>query len=1029
MAIVGEAHIVVRAITTGFQRDVENSLKDVNGSVKNIGQDIGKDFSKSVSKGMGGSGGKSPFGELSKEAEHARSSFNKLTKAGYFLAPAISGAVGAVGDLVFGLFSIGSAVGSALPALAVLPSILIAIGQAGAVAKLAFMGVGKAVGALTKQKTGGGGNAAVAQKKAIADANKALARAYQDAADQMYDADLKVARAQNELTLAFAKGKEEIQQLGFSAEEAALSEEKAGIQLERAREALRRVQDLPPNSRARREAEIAFKEADLNYRESKDKVNDLAKQQAYAAATGVEGTKAVINAQQNLNDATTDQARAQRDTAQRIADAQVNLAAALNKTSTAAAAVNSAMAGLPKSAQDFARHIANLKPKFDELRAAAADGLFPGLTKAVDNLVTNLFPHLQTIIGNTAGAIGTFTEKFSAMLTTKGNLKIIDQVFAKDNVKIIGNMGDVATSLADAMIKILGAVSPIAVEFSGWLKNIADNLDKFISFKSANGELATFFQNSIQPAKDIGTAVKDTFVAFFELGKGAETAGLKIIKAFDGAMIKLKDFAKAGNSDGMFSEGEKGASSLETKFNNIADNFITIGKFAGEFAKALFDVAGNPGITAFFEKIMGLPGTFATLANKINSVMGAKFGDFVNELGTLIGTFTDTGGMSLFFDILTNALKVVNILFSNPVIASAFALLAALKGIALALGVIGTVSGFTGKVLFSSLMFIPQLINGQIAPLGGLNKMWAALRQEVVMLTYTLGIGLGPILAIVTGIAALVAIIYLAYQKSEIFRTSIKTLVDAVGVALNDAMTTINDAIKQVMPSFTGISDIFKKIGDYIGTYLVPFFQVILVGAIDFLAGVISGFIKIVGGIIKAFSDPIAGVKIILSGFVDFFKSVFLTPLVNLLKVADIFGAIPNGLKAAINKMIRMWNNFELELKIPTNTATKFLGIAGQGFTIQTPDVRELAKGGVVRPTPGGTIARIAEAGRAERVEPLDANGLSERDKAMINLFMNNSGGTNAGNTFNVYPSQGMDEQELANLVSRKVAWNMRIGA
>ena len=209
MAIVGEAHVVVRAITVGFQRDVEKSLKDINGSVKNIGENIGKDFNKSVSKGMG-SGGSGPFKSVSKEAEQARLSFNKLTKAGYFLAPAISGAVGAVGDLVFGLFAVGSAVGAAVPALVVLPGILTAIAQAGAVAKLAFMGVGKAIGALTKQQAGGGVGAA-SQAKAIADARKALARAYQDAADKMYDADLKVARAQADLTAAYAKGREELQ--------------------------------------------------------------------------------------------------------------------------------------------------------------------------------------------------------------------------------------------------------------------------------------------------------------------------------------------------------------------------------------------------------------------------------------------------------------------------------------------------------------------------------------------------------------------------------------------------------------------------------------------------------------------------------------------------------------------------------------------------------------------------------------------------------------------------------------------------
>jgi len=243
-------------------------------------------------------------------------------------------------------------------------------------------------------------------------------------------------------------------------------------------------------------------------------------------------------------------------------------------------------------------------------------------------------------------------------------------------------------------------------------------------------------------------------------------------------------------------------------------------------------------------------------------------------------------------------------------------------------------------------------------------------------------------------------------------------------------MATINDAIKQVMPQFNGINDVFKAIGDYLGKYVVPFFQVILVGAIDFLAGVISGFIKIVGGIITAFSDPIKGVKLILSGFVDFFKSFFLTPLVNLLKVADIFGAIPNGLKAAINKMIGMWNDFELELKIPDNPASRLLGIAGKGFKIETPYLRPLAEGGTVPATRGGMLSIIGEAGRPERVEPLDPSGMSKRDRALIDQIVKSRGGASgAGMVFNISPSQGMDETELANVISRKVAWNVRIGA
>jgi hypothetical protein len=74
----------------------------------------------------------------------------------------------------------------------------------------------------------------------------------------------------------------------------------------------------------------------------------------------------------------------------------------------------------------------------------------------------------------------------------------------------------------------------------------------------------------------------------------------------------------------------------------------------------------------------------------------------------------------------------------------------------------------------------------------------------------------------------------------------------------------------------------------------------------------------------------------------------------------------------------------------------------------------------------GGSLVNVAEAGQAERIEPLDENGLSKRDKALILAL---SGSSSGGATINVYPSAGMDERELANMVSRKLAFEIRKGA
>ena len=90
-----------------------------------------------------------------------------------------------------------------------------------------------------------------------------------------------------------------------------------------------------------------------------------------------------------------------------------------------------------------------------------------------------------------------------------------------------------------------------------------------------------------------------------------------------------------------------------------------------------------------------------------------------------------------------------------------------------------------------------------------------------------------------------------------------------------------------------------------------------------------------------------------------------------------------------------------------------------------------MAKGGVVLPRQGGTVVRVAEAGQAERIEPLDADGLSKRDKALIS-YLSGGAGANGGGagrpTINVYPTPGMSEIEVAHQVNRNLVKVIRRG-
>jgi hypothetical protein len=142
--------------------------------------------------------------------------------------------------------------------------------------------------------------------------------------------------------------------------------------------------------------------------------------------------------------------------------------------------------------------------------------------------------------------------------------------------------------------------------------------------------------------------------------------------------------------------------------------------------------------------------------------------------------------------------------------------------------------------------------------------------------------------------------------------------------------------------------------------------------------------------------------------------------------IRNIIKSILAPLAAIFNAIADAWNNSVGKLSWSVPKWVPFIG----GNQISAPKIPRIsiasfADGGVVFPQDGGVLARVAEAGKPERIEPLDPNGLSARDKALIDRL--SGPGTTVNITVN--PSEGMDERELAAIVSRQIAFATRRGA
>lgn len=189
-----------------------------------------------------------------------------------------------------------------------------------------------------------------------------------------------------------------------------------------------------------------------------------------------------------------------------------------------------------------------------------------------------------------------------------------------------------------------------------------------------------------------------------------------------------------------------------------------------------------------------------------------------------------------------------------------------------------------------------------------------------------------------------------------------------IGTLIPFVVQVADVLLKILRPAFDIVVFLLRDI-------VIPIFKAIagvFLGMYDAGIYVATGVIKAVHGIadiIVWLKDQFqAGVKWITDkwdGLVGFFAGI---PGKLKTAGAGMFDWIKDAFKSAINTVIGWWNSISFKLpKVSTP-----LGDIGGG-TIGVPHIPTLAAGGLVLPSPGGTVVRVAEAGEAEIVSPARA--------------------------------------------------------
>ena len=528
------------------------------------------------------------------EAANSFRSFNAIILAVVTLLPALVPVLAAVGGGLAALIPILGAVGAGL-------GIMLA----------GFSGIGPVIKGLSDVQKNAGQDALVMGKRirsaarGVEDAERSLANARQSAAQANADAARQVARAQEQAARATKAAKEQQINAERDYAKAQRDSKKAVDDLRAARKQAQEDLKQAADNRAsnaldvrqgvvdvfnatvrnsavqndgsstnldKEQAAIELARAQLSLKEARDEQKKLSEEKKKTDKAGVNGTDAVIQAQDNLTaaiqrqrdaqkavadaaaayhqaqvdgsravaDAVRNQQRTQASGTQSIADAQRNLTqaqedytTAVSETSTSIRNLNDALSKVGPAGERFARFIFGLREQAYALRNAIQEAMLPGVQAGLEAIIKTYGPQFKSFATRMAGVMGGLFKSAGKGLGNEPWREFFD-TYSKIAPKLLQEFGQTTGNWMGVYARFFTIAAPFAERLSLAMLDLSRNALGFM--QSAKG--TKFWNDFLTYASQVGPAVAQFFWnlvrALVAIGIALAPLGAVILNALDG---------------------------------------------------------------------------------------------------------------------------------------------------------------------------------------------------------------------------------------------------------------------------------------------------------------------------------------------------------------------------------------------------------------------------------------------------------------------------------------------------------------
>lgn len=431
--------------------------------------------------------------------------------------------------------------------------------------------------------------------------------------------------------------------------------------------------------------------------------------------------------------------------------------------------------------------------------------------------------------------------------------------------------------------QVVKAIDFMIEELDKWEKWFTDNKENILQFFIDLAEI-------VNAAWEVIKSFLDT--AWDKLGESISKLGEKLRNALDSLMDNTNENKPAiiewiqTELPGIIENGIKKIKEFwdalrgKESLNTVAENQGTVW---GEFLQILMDI--NFIIKALRPLITELVGAFAEFSKNelipwINEKLG-ELGLWLNQNKNKIAEFIDKiagatwEGFKIFVDLLG---KIIDYVVQNP--DSIFTFFKALIGLKVASWFVSTAAGI--GMAITGLKGLTGFVSGAGSTLSGLFGGGAAAATGAAATGAAAGAGtatgagtaaggaaaaggvaLGPILAVVAAVVALIAAIKDLWDTSESFREAIKGIWDNIVESFNSAKEKISAAFGNIKEAW----DNFYQ--SYENSNLKAIIESLVTLIAEYLGGALSSVIDLIGNLFGAIGNLLADTINIVAGVLD----------------------------------------------------------------------------------------------------------------------------------------------------------------